>query len=396
MLEICPPETCTGCMACKASCAHGAIDVQLDALGFRHPVINQSACTDCGLCRIVCPTVNQPHLQETDKAYAIAAMDPGILDSTASGGVATLIATEWIKAGGVVYGCDGTDIKNIHHRRIDTISELDSIKGSKYVQSDISGIYSAIKLDLQTGLPVLLIGISCQIAGVRKYLLKTYPNLVTIDIICHGGASQQMLTQNVDYYCRKYSVSSLENVRFRKKIHPESGTTEIRYGFYFDANNRHVSNEGIQDAFTFGYGQNLLFRDSCFTCSYTQLSRVSDLTIGDFWGLGNDAGFKNYNGVSLALPHTPKGEQLIDSISGVSKIVLRTVEEAVKGNPQLMMPTIPGIQMQRFRQLYISKGFIVAINRLARNTRLKLRAHNLLSHIGLLPIVRRLRHLCRR
>ena len=54
MIKKLSSKDCCGCTACASICPHGAITMQPDALGFLYPIVNDSKCTDCGLCESVC------------------------------------------------------------------------------------------------------------------------------------------------------------------------------------------------------------------------------------------------------------------------------------------------------------------------------------------------------
>lgn len=386
MVEICPPESCTGCMACAASCGSNAIEPFVDDIGFKHPRILQDKCIDCGLCQRVCPSVNPPKLVPPLATYAVAAKNHELLGNSASGGVAGLLTAWIINQGGVVYGCDGSNIRQVRHRRAETLADAACFAGSKYLQSDISSIYPTVKDDLLNGRDVLVIGVSCQLAGLKKYLRKDWDNLYTIDIICHGGASQKMVDDNVEYYCRKLGVSALQNVCFRKKIVDLEGTGRIQYGFYFDVDGREYDHHGFDDPFTFGYGTNLLFRDSCYQCHYTRPERVADLTIGDFWGLGDDAGFKKTDGVSVVITHTQKGVVMVDALRADAEIVPRNFAEASTGNPQLLRPTPQGVYLKRFRREFSEKGFISALNHIKTRFIWRVRIASRLKKFGMMAI----------
>ena len=57
-------------------------------------------------------------------------------------------------------------------------------------------------------------------------------------------------------------------------------------------------------------------RESCTNCFYSKSDRVSDITIGDFWGLDKISDFGNdrNKGVSLVLINTPKGKNTFNEI----------------------------------------------------------------------------------
>ena len=54
MIEIKNPADCCGCTACASICAHDAITMKPDALGFLYPEVDKDKCVDCGLCDKVC------------------------------------------------------------------------------------------------------------------------------------------------------------------------------------------------------------------------------------------------------------------------------------------------------------------------------------------------------
>ncbi|MBQ3171924.1 MAG: 4Fe-4S binding protein, partial [Mailhella sp.] len=47
------PSFCVGCTACAHACPASAISMKEDAEGFLSPVVDESLCTGCGLCRKV-------------------------------------------------------------------------------------------------------------------------------------------------------------------------------------------------------------------------------------------------------------------------------------------------------------------------------------------------------
>lgn len=63
------------------------------------------------------------------------------------------------------------------------------LRGSKYVQSELDGIFLEVKDCLKNGQQVLFTGTPCQIAGLYAYLHKDYDNLLTLDLACHGTPS---------------------------------------------------------------------------------------------------------------------------------------------------------------------------------------------------------------
>ena len=54
MIKITDKSQCCGCTACASVCAHEAITMQPDAMGFLYPMADETKCVECGLCEKVC------------------------------------------------------------------------------------------------------------------------------------------------------------------------------------------------------------------------------------------------------------------------------------------------------------------------------------------------------
>ena len=135
-MEICPKETCTGCLACYNACSHKAIELRKDEEGFIYPEINAELCVDCGLCKSVCPIIvgTDDVTHEPLATYAAWNRDKHVVRKSSSGGLFTMIA-EWVLAkNGVIYGAAFDENLHVRHRRVDTITDLERLRGSKYVQ----------------------------------------------------------------------------------------------------------------------------------------------------------------------------------------------------------------------------------------------------------------------
>ena len=190
-MEICSVDKCTGCSACYNACSHQAIKMREDKLGHLFPIVDSDKCVRCMLCKSSCPVNNKPILVYPAKCYAVALLDKNDLRKSASGGAATAMMREVLRNEGVVYGCTGENIFNVHHIRIDNVADVEKLRGSKYVQSSVGYIYKMVKTDLQNHREVLFTGTPCQIDSFRRYIKKFYceDNFVLLDFFCHGVPS---------------------------------------------------------------------------------------------------------------------------------------------------------------------------------------------------------------
>lgn len=331
-------------MACVNICPKQCIEMNPQKLGHLYPFVDQSKCIDCKLCHQICPENNEfVNLARPLIAYAAwHKVESDYLTST-SGGAATAFAQYILKIGGVVYGCASTKSLCIKHIRVASAADVGLLKGSKYVQSFIGDVYQQIRQDLNRNLKVLFIGTPCQCAGLKNFLRKAYKNLYCVDLICHGVPSQKLLKSHV----RKVSMKRGELVSFRK-----GNDMGLRI---FDKDNMliYYSNvwyERFKDIYYNTFIDGYTYRDSCYRCRYANPNRCSDITIGDFWGLGEDLVHDNINGCSCILPVTEKGLELVKK----SELELheRPVDEAVKGNAQLRTPKTKTGRIKLFRVIY--------------------------------------------
>lgn len=376
MREICPKNKCTGCAACFNICGKSAIKMTEDDCGFIHPLIESNLCIDCGLCAKVCPVNTKVALRYPLNCYAATVKNDKELRSVASGGMATELSRYVIDRGGVVYGCSGKNIRYVHHIRVDKIEDIEFLKGSKYVQSFIGGIYKDVKKDLQEGRLVLFVGTPCQVAGLLGFLQhKDYSNLITADLVCHGVPSQKMLNDNISLYCDKKEKISI-CFRHKEQISSKYDVLyKIIYGWFYKTCSMNVLRkvEFYKDPYMFGFLAPLTLRSSCYICRYANISRCGDFTFGDFWGLGKDAGFVNGKGVSLVLINTIKAITLWSEVSKRSIYVQRDIVEAQKGNGQLQVPSRMHKNYEIFVSLYPKLGFRSAVYSSLRKDLYKIR-----------------------
>lgn len=373
MKEICPHSDCTACFACYNSCHSNAIVITKDALGFDYPLIDESKCVECGSCYSSCPALKRFDGKFPFKCYAVQDKDEESLMKCASGGVATILAKEFIKNGGVVYGASSRDMTNVCHERFANMDSLRYFRGSKYVQSFIGPVLSSVLGDLRNGLKVLFAGTPCQVDGLRHFLRKDYPKLLTIDLVCHGVPSRQLLNDNIALYRAKYSDINPNTVKFRQKVTDAKGNVNVSYGWVF---NRGEEGEKIsvpehKDLYMFGFTTALFYRESCYSCRYSYSSRVGDLTICDFWGLGPIKDINTGKGVSAVLVNTDKGAEYIPYLSDSSIIIERAPQEAIAGNGNLQRPSAQNPGRPLFLRLYPKAGWEKAAKAALKHSRKK-------------------------
>ena len=346
-------------------CPKGAIDMREDSAGFKFPHIDTSKCIECGLCLKVCKFEN-PELVYPRAAYICQLKDENTLALSTSGGAFRAMAEKIIERGGVVFGCAYTENEGglvPTTIAVDNIEELPKLSGSKYVQSEMGFAYKKAKGFLDNGRLVLFSGTPCHISGLYSYLGKSYDNLYTTDLICHGVPNLKMFQSELSRIEKRYK-SKVKSFCFRDKS--IVGGTWSTYMCSFKLGNgksycKSYENIAYFDLFLKGGD---ITRDSCSKCPYARQERVSDITIGDAWGAeiahpdfeksrGGDFNFKN--GLSLVSVNTDKGEKLFSELCSL-KDKLVDYSGMVKFNPQLGFPMRESPNRAKYMRAFEKSG----------------------------------------
>ena len=67
--------------------------------------VSRALCVHCGACERVCPHEDKPQDSQAEQQYyAVCHRDDGVVRSSSSGGMVTLLAEEIFARGGVMYG----------------------------------------------------------------------------------------------------------------------------------------------------------------------------------------------------------------------------------------------------------------------------------------------------
>lgn len=361
MKEICKLNECTACHACYNVCPNDCILFKVNENGFILPSVDESKCIDCGACCRVCPNISRVSFNKPDLVFAAIAKDENDYKTATSGGIATTFSKYILSKNGIVYGAAIDSDLKVRHIRVDSISQIDRLKGSKYVQSEIGNCFKFVQSDLKEGKIVLFIGTPCQIAGLRNYLGKEYSNLYLVDIICHGVPPYKYLLEHIE----SISDENIDSISFRKD---NSFMFELKKG-----NHTIYEREYFNDLYYVGFLRRLIYQDACYECKYASINRCSDITIGDFWGF--DEKKKSFivshsHGLSAVFINNAKGKKLFQACSEYLLYQVRELEEAVKGNKQLRHPSVVHKNRNKFLKLYQKKGFEKAAKKALRFDRL--------------------------
>ena len=196
---------------------------------------------------------------------------------------------------------------------------------------------------------VMFIGNPCFVAGLKNFLGKNnYDNLLLCDIICHGVPSPLIFRNHIEFIKEKHN---LKKYIFRNKTIGWRGTnTTIEY------DNKCEVNTPYSDIFTNLYFDGYISRDCCSTCKFTSINRVSDITIGDFWGIEKShPNFNDEKGTSLLILNTKKGSEVFDNIKNEIYYEESNIEKCMQ--PQLKYPSLENKNKKWFWEDYKNKGF---------------------------------------
>ena len=294
-----------------------------DSEGFEYPAIDEAACINCGLCERVCPVFTCEAIRRPEQSgYEMRAFggwhqDDGIRYDSSSGGAFTLLAECIIKDGGIVFGCTLDSDMQAVHTGVDDIRELDKLRGSKYVQSDVGETYKKVKEELSNGRKVMFVGTPCQAAGLFSYIgKKVIDNLYIVDFICHGVPSPLVFEEYVKSIERRMDAK-LISFRFRNKDHGWN-QTGLQPGTLatFDNGEKVRHFPAFFDPYMNAFLEDICLRPSCYECRFKELPKeYADITLADYWGVGRiEPDLYDKKGTSLILVNTPHGTELWNSI----------------------------------------------------------------------------------
>lgn len=331
MLKISEKKDCTGCYACAAICKNGAIVMEKDEEGFRYPVVNESRCIKCKLCERVCPVKNQNNTNNILESYAAFNKNDEIRKLSSSGGLFTRLAKQILDDGGVVFGAAFDENYNVHHIYVKTETELEKLRSSKYLQSQIKDNFVKVKFFLDKGRKVLFSGTPCQVAGLKSFLRRDYKNLYTQDIICHGVPSPQVW--------QKYLTTvNTENKKIEKVCFRSKRNGWKNYGLeiiYEDSTDYFC--DFRENTYSKAFLNNLCLRPSCYECAFKKQKPFSDITLADYWGVDvENPKLDDNKGISVVIINSEKGKQLLFNKSDnifVDKLALSVV---LQHNPSLV------------------------------------------------------------
>ncbi|WP_026519137.1 DUF1919 domain-containing protein [Butyrivibrio sp. FCS006] len=351
-MKICDNSKCTACGACRDVCPKECISFIKNEYGSEIINVDESKCINCGRCKDVCQIVNPISMAEPQKTYAVCLKNNEIRGASASGGAAYAFYSKVLEDGGLAYGASFDDYFRVVFTKTSSIDDLKKFQGSKYTFSDMEGCYKDVLQELKNNKRIIFIGTSCQCAAMKKFIPAVMQEqLMLVDIICHGmppATYWEEYTENVAAKHGKISsVSFRDNNIFRLKIETEDGTV--------------IEEKAKNNLFMANYTRKVFYRENCYACKYASPERVSDVTIGDYWGRDRQNMLKPREyGMSVVLGNTDKGIKLVESCGDRLVITLKDYKSIIDSNEQLRGASQKPSYRQTFLNQYCKVGFMQA------------------------------------
>jgi len=364
MITITDKTNCCGCQACANICPKQCISMRPDEEGFLYPHVDTNACINCGLCERICPILHKPQTYPVLGAYAAKHTNTEVRLKSSSGGLFTALAEMILKENGVVFGAAFDEKWNVIHTYAEKSADLDKLRRSKYVQSDIGRIYQKAKNFLEEGRMVLFTGTPCQIAGLRNYLGQEYTNLFTCELFCHGVPSpavwQKFLRENT---C-KDQVSAIDfrhkqfgwDASFLHILYKNGGSlphTPRLLRPVLNARQGRLFRAFYRLSFEIS---NLYERPSCHKCNFKGLNKMADFSIGDLWGVRHMYPQQyDKQGISALFANTQKAKNALSKLNLYA--VPADTRKITQYNPYLLDSVKPHPRRAEFFARYQQENF---------------------------------------
>ncbi len=345
---------CTGCLTCVDTCQLGALQSYMGTDGRYYVKVDKHRCIGCMKCVKACPVVSNYSYSESEyvKFYAAWNTDDEFRISSASGGVFSAIAQYVLRQGGIVIGAASFNVYDVRHIAISEVSDLSKLQGSKYTQSDTSGIYKKTYELLKDGKMVLFSGTGCQVAGLFSFLkTKRYEGrLITIDLICGGVPSKLLLQKFVEN--EPYEVKRIISYRTKEQgWRPNGFVYNLKVE---DADGKVHDYTDRRNLVTTGFSTELTERYSCYNCKFVGKQRKSDFTIGDLWG-DKDFPQEHNKGISLLITHNHQADSFLKT--NVTSLHVELCNEVSASKTNFRLTNGKSVKKYTIERVFMEKFF---------------------------------------
>ena len=359
-------KSCTGCGACGDICPKQCIRFVHDKYGFIIPKVDKTLCINCNRCNRVCPVLNNSDLQLKRHVFCSYNLSSQERHHGSSGSIMLLLAKKVISSGGKVFGASFDENLVLRHQCTSSYEGLLKQSKSKYIQSDTRGVFQQVQKELKAGCFVMFVGTPCQCTALSNYVSERLrKSLLIVDFVCHGVPSQQMFNDSIHEY-EKRKGCKVTDFSFREK----SKGALRNYKITYTIGDRQFDEIGKKESFPYYYAflHHFSFRNSCYECKFANISRVSDITLGDMWGIEHTADVVDFElGYSLIYTNTEQGIKWYDSIRAECNSEELCLNDKRTFNYAYSLPTHKNLWTLIFRFCYRSLSYSSAEKLLCRS-----------------------------
>ena len=362
-MDLADRDKCFCCGACISICPRKAITSKYED-GFFYPQIDKERCIDCGLCKMACPAVRKARGTVAPGLYAFQHSDPELVAASSSGAAFTAVSNIVLAHSGLIVGAVMDRSLTVRHTISENEAGRNAMRGAKYVQSDMTGLFKELETPLSEQRLILFTGTPCQTDAFRSYCMAAGLNMdkvILCALVCHGASSPVVWKRYTEEYLRETEKADDIRINFRCK---DRGWRNNRITASIDGKEIDLS------TYSSLYFSNLCSRRSCFSCPYTTPFRNCDITIGDFWTISQfDPDFVEGYGVSMILTHSEKGDLLVRSCEkyGLLKSLMFDAQRDTL-QPAMIRPYSKPIEYERFWRDFERLAFPAIIRKYVGNS----------------------------
>lgn len=310
--EVVKKEKCSGCLACVDVCGVKAISIHANSLGYYEPIIDASRCTECNRCIDICSSMSTKLIKnDIEKAFVFQNSNAIVRNISSSGGAFSAIAKYVIDKNGLVIGAAYDERWKVKHIIIKSCDELYKLNGSKYVQSDVTGIYKYVKACLMENPDkyICFSGTPCEINGLRNILGRDYSNLILVEVVCHGVGSPKLWQEYITNV-ENEKKSKITSISFRSKAYGYAASCML-----IECNRKKYTRGKSIEAFKALYFKGYNIKPNCYQCNHKGNKRGADITLFDCWHMNIYDKKKNDNkGTTAILVNTASGNRVIHEL----------------------------------------------------------------------------------
>lgn len=268
-------KECYGCYACASVCPSHALIMEMDREGFYYPKVDEKKCKQCKACETTCVRLKDMTIREQEFPILYKVCQNQEQEETAS--IFMTLSRKVIDKGGVVFGSKYDNSMKIVMSVAENKEELKDFIGTKYAKTELQGIFSQVKKYLEEGKIVLYSGVSCECAGLRSYLGKSYDNLILYEVFCRSTASPKIFEQYINYLQKKFK-HKVTNFRFYEEIDGKTDILQIEFEGREPLMVKSKKNYYMQTFY-----KTYLNRPSCSQCQFTTEQPVGDLVVKNIY-----------------------------------------------------------------------------------------------------------------